>query len=100
MARLFCYGTLNLHSFQTMVWGEQMHGKVQELQNHKLGIFDSGYFYVDKEFGESVAGKVYKLTDEQLEATDKYEGPSYERSHDIIDGHLTYFYKRKRENES
>ena len=96
MSKLFAYGTLNLHGIQALVWGERKNGVVKELQDYRLDIFPEGIYYIDKEFGETVAGKVYELTDEQLKNTDKYEGSAYTREQVTIDGVLTNVYVRNK----
>ena len=94
--RVFAYGTLNLSDVQTWLWGEEKQGKVRQLDDYKLHSYPSGIYYIDKEFGETVAGKVYELTDEQLKKTDKYEGSAYTREKVTIDGALTNVYVRKK----
>ena len=56
--------------------------------------YSEGIYYIDKEFGETVAGKVYELTDEQLKATDSYEGKAYTREKVTIDGEIVNVYVR------
>lgn len=95
---LFSYGTLNLHEVQSYLWGEEKQGKVKQLNDYRLNVYQSGIYYIDKEFGETVAGKVYELTDEQLERTDQYEGSSYKREKVTIDGDIVNVYVRRKDN--
>lgn len=78
--RLFCYGTLNIHSIQRAIWGEAKDGKTGRILDYELKMFPgSTIFYVERKLGECVAGKVYELTDDQLKSTDMYEGKGYKR---------------------
>lgn len=77
--KLFAYGTLNVHSIQRAVWGEAKEGKCGHIYDHELKIYSNNIFYLERKPGESVAGKVYELTEEELKATDKYETDAYER---------------------
>lgn len=77
---LFCYGTLNIHEVQRVVWGEAMEGVTGILPDYELKLWaGSSIMYVDKKIGEQVVGKAYELTKEQLEATDKFETDMYKR---------------------
>lgn len=95
---LFSYGTLNLHDIQSYLWGEEKQGRVKQLDDYRLNVYNSGIYYIDKEFGETVAGKVYELTDEQLERTDQYEGSAYTREKVTIDGDIVNVYVRRKSN--
>ena len=86
MTKIFCYGTLNLHEIQMYLWGETKQGAVAQLSNYELKGFSNNIFYVEKNFGETVAGKVYDLNDEQLKATDRYETSAYKREKVQIGG--------------
>ena len=92
--RVFAYGTLNLHEVQSWLWGEEKQGRVKQLDDYRLNAYESGIYYITKEFGETVAGKVYELTDEQLERTDAYEGKAYSRERVTIDGDIVNVYVR------
>ena len=94
--RVFAYGTLNLSDVQTWLWGEEKQGRVKQLDDFKLHSHPSGIYYIDKEFGETVAGKVYELTDKQLKATDSYEGKVYTREQVTIDGEIVNVYVRSK----
>ena len=94
--RVFAYGTLNLSDVQAWLWGEEKQGRVKQLDDYKLHSYPSGIYYIDKEFGETVAGKVYELTDEQLIATDRYEGSAYSRERVTIDGEIVNVYVRNK----
>lgn len=94
--RVFAYGTLNLHEVQSWLWGEEKQGRVKQLDDYKLSCYDSGIYYITKEFGETVAGKVYELTDEQLKRTDQYEGAAYTREKVTIDGEIVNVYVRSK----
>ena len=94
ISRVFAYGTLNLSDVQTLLWGEEKQGRVKQLDDFKLHSYPSGIYYIDKEFGETVAGKVYELTDKQLKATDSYEGNAYTRERVTIDGEIVNVYVR------
>lgn len=77
--KLFCYGTLNVHHIQRELWGEAKEGSIVTLDGYELKLYPQGYFYIVKKPGERVVGKVYELTPEQIERTDRYEGSGYER---------------------
>jgi hypothetical protein len=47
-------------------------------------MYSNFIFYIERKLGERVSGKVYELTPEQLEATDRYETDAYQRVH-IVD---------------
>jgi len=94
---VFCYGTLNLHPVQQHLWGEAMSGVVTTLPDYELHSYDSNIFYVVKKFGETVAGKVYALTDEQLQATDRYEGAWYKREQIKVGDKIVYVYVQNKE---
>jgi gamma-glutamylcyclotransferase (GGCT)/AIG2-like uncharacterized protein YtfP len=75
MPKLFCYGTLNVHEIQRSLWGEAKEGEYGRLLDYELKLWpDSFIYYIERKVGE-----MYDLTDEQLKATDKYEGSAYER---------------------
>ena len=92
--RVFAYDTLNLHPVQSWLWGEEKQGRVKQLDDYRLNTYDSGIYYIEKEFGETVAGKVYELTDEQLKRTDAYGGAAYTREQVTVDGELVNVYVR------
>lgn len=92
MPKIFSYGTLNLHHIQYGLWGETKSGKVSKLDNYELKVFQNGIYYVEKNFGETVAGKVYELTKEQLEATDHYETEAYVKHEVEINGEKVLVY--------
>lgn len=100
MNKLFCYGTLNLHDVQDWLWDEQKQGLVSKLDDYVLKQYDNGIYYIDKEFGETVAGKIYEITDKQLKKTDAYETSAYTRESVTIDGLVVNVYVRSKENES
>lgn len=80
MPDLFAYGTLNVHEVQRAIWGEAKEGVFGRLVDYELKLWpNSAIFYVEKKMGEYVPGKMYTLTQEQLEATDKFEGNKYLR---------------------
>ncbi len=94
---LFCYGTLNLHSVQEYLWGESKSGTVAALPDYELRSYENNIFYLVKKFGESVAGKVYELTDEQLAATDGYEGKYYKKEQVKLSDKVVYVYVQNKE---
>lgn len=80
MPKLFCYGTLNVHEIQRILWGEVKDGIHVRLLDYELKIWpQSSIFYIEPRIGESVVGKMYNLSKKQLKTTDRYEGPSYKR---------------------
>lgn len=95
MSKIFAYGTLNLAQTQWGLWGETKQGKVAKLNDYRLRMYPSCIFYIEKEFGETVAGKIYDLNSEQLNATDEYEGDAYERKLVKIDKENVYVYVKK-----
>jgi len=92
MPKIFSYGTLNLHEVQDWLWNEEKQGRVKQLNDYRLNTYPSGIYYITKEFGETVAGKVYEISDDQLKRTDAYEGNAYEREVVTIDGELVNVY--------
>lgn len=78
--KLFCYGTLNVHGIQEMLWNEQKQGRPAVLPGYELRLWkNSAIFYVVPKPGERVVGKIYELTKKQIEVTDTYETEAYER---------------------
>lgn len=96
MPKIFAYGTLNLHDTQRWLWGEAKQGTVAQLDDYELNCYASGIYYLDKKFGETVAGKIYDLTPEQLEATDGYEGKAYVKDYANINGKVVMVYVRNK----
>lgn len=94
--KLFAYGTLNLRDVQRWLWGETKQGRVAKLDDYQLNAYDNGIYYIDKKFGETVAGKIYELTEEQLESTDRYEGKSYVKDMVNINGETVNVYIRNK----
>ena len=97
--RVFAYGTLNLHEVQTWLWGEEKQGRVKQLDDYRLNTYENGIYYITKEFGETVAGKVYEISDEQLKRTDAYEGKAYTRERVTIDGEIVNVYVRSNKKD-
>lgn len=95
--KLFAYGTLNIHSVQRWLWGEQKEGKVAGLIDYELDRYSNNILFINRKVGESVAGKVYELTDEQLDATDSYEGEMYTRQQVTIAEQQVYVYVQNKE---
>lgn len=95
---IFCYGTLNIGEVQDALWGERKTGEVAELKDYQLRMYTNNIFFLRKKFGETVAGKVYSLTPEQLEATNKYEGRAYKLAYENIDGKLVGVYVYNNDN--
>lgn len=95
--KIFSYGTLNLHDVQRYLWGEAKNGVVRALHDFELDSYDNNIFFIKKKFGESVAGKVYDLNEEQLARTDTYEGSAYTREKVTIDGELVNVYVQVKE---
>lgn len=80
MTRLFAYGLLNVHEIQRELWGEAKEGACGRIYDYELKLWPkTQIFYAEPKPGESIAGKVYELTDEQLERTDKFESDAYKR---------------------
>ena len=95
--KVFAYGTLNLHDVQMAIWGESMSGHPAFLLDYELRSYGSNIFYIVKKFGETVSGKIYELTKEQLDATDAYEGGAYERVQVKIGDSLVQTYIQNKE---
>ena len=98
--RIFAYGTLNLHDIQQWLWNEQKSGSVARLDDFELNVYPSGIYYIEKRFGETVAGKIYELTPEQMKRTDAYEGKAYTREIVNIEGQLVNVYVRTRNEQT
>ena len=96
---LFSYGTLNLEEVQRYLWGEAKRGRVKQLNDYRLNSYNNNIMFITKEFGETVAGKVYQLTPEQMERTDRYEGDAYERKLVRIDDESVYIYVQTKESK-
>lgn len=77
---LFAYGTLNIHDVQRSLWGEAKSGKPFVLDDYELKMYENNIFYIERKLGERVSGKLYELTDEQMEVTDWYEGKAYDKT--------------------
>lgn len=71
---------MNVHDIQRGLWGEAKSGAPKVLNHYELMLWpNSAIFYIRRNVGERVSGKIYELTDEQLEATDHYETDAYKR---------------------
>ncbi len=78
-ASLFVYDTLNTHHVQRTVWGEVKTGASFVLNDYELKVYANNVFYIEKRLGETVSGKKYQLTEQQLKDTDWFESEAYER---------------------
>lgn len=91
---LFSYGTLQLKEVQLANYGRELDGSPDALAGyrmivlpdrdpHAVRISGTKTHFVVRRTGnpeDRVAGMVYWLTDEELAATDRYEGSDYGRA--------------------
>lgn len=80
------------------MWGEVKEGVVKSLVDFELNLWPKSLVpYAEFAMGESVAGKVYEVTHEQLMATDNYQTDKFVRAsrmqpnNNVLD---FYFYMR------
>jgi hypothetical protein len=90
---LFSYGTLQLREVQLANYGRELEGSPDALPGYRLAVVPdrdpdavrvSGtkMHYIVQPTGDAadrVPGRVYLLTEEELAATDRYEGSDYGR---------------------
>ncbi len=96
---LFSYGTLQLREVQLANYGRELEGSPDALTGyrmivltdrdpHAVRISGTKTHMVVRETGnpaDRVPGVVYLLTDEELAATDRYEGSDYGRSELVLE---------------
>lgn len=92
--RLFVFDNLNIHSYQREYWKEVKMGIPFVLLDYELKAYENGVQYIEKKMGESVSGKVYELTEEQLKETDWYETENNERVPVTQDGKGIEIYRK------
>lgn len=94
MRTVFVYNLLNVHEVQKEVWKEIKEGAPYVLEDFELKIDENHLLYLTKRMGSRVSGKLYKLTEEQLQSTDWYMGENEERSYIMQDTVSFQSYKR------
>lgn len=78
VAQLFSYGTLQHDFIQQHLWGVSKRGVPDILPDHIMLAWNSIVF-AQPEPDHEIAGVVFRVSKEQLKATDEYEGSFYER---------------------
>ena len=91
---LFSYGTLQLREVQIANYGRPLEGKADALVGYRMAVLADRDPHAVRVSGtkthmvvqqtgdpaDRVAGVVFLLTAEELEATDRYEGSDYRRT--------------------
>lgn len=78
--RVFCYGKLNVKDVQRAVWQEPKEGVHGRLIDYEMKLWpETDIPYVEYRIGETVVGKTYDLSEEQLARTDAFHTDSYKR---------------------
>jgi gamma-glutamylcyclotransferase (GGCT)/AIG2-like uncharacterized protein YtfP len=85
---LFAYGTLNDPEIQLKLYQKKLKGKPDQLSEYYLSTVTQNEnnilntyaiaIYSGKQ-SDIIPGMVYEITQQELEATDIYEGPEYKR---------------------
>lgn len=91
--RVFAHEPL-LHTkeVQRSLWGEPMEGEGGVSADYELKLLADGRTYLEKRMGETAPGKMYTLTDEQLDAVDEYMTDQYKRVEAFDKGGKYYLY--------
>lgn len=76
---LFNFGSLNVHVVQEIVLGETVQGLPFTLEDFELRMFTNNIFFIERKLGESVVGRIYQLTEDQLKSLDEYMTDKYKR---------------------
>ncbi len=90
---LFSYGTLQQERVQLLTYGRRLEGTADALRGFRLerlpdrdpeavrisGLESHLVVRPTRDQNDRVAGMVYFLSEEELEATDRYEGSDYRR---------------------
>lgn len=89
MPLLFTYGTLQNNNIQRQLFGKEIHGTKDFLRCYKLETIKipknhplAETYFIARYTGnqnDKIDGTVYKLDNNELVITDKYEGSSYQR---------------------
>jgi gamma-glutamylcyclotransferase (GGCT)/AIG2-like uncharacterized protein YtfP len=82
MENLFAYGTLMLSNIQQELFGRELEGESDILNNYiknEITIDNEVYSCVDESAGNNTHGVLYQVTPEELGQADKYEGIEYKR---------------------
>lgn len=79
MPKLFEYGLLNVRDVQYEVWKEGKEGASGRLTDFMLNRMKGNVFHVTPKPGETVAGKLYEVTEEQAKATDEFYTDTFKR---------------------
>jgi len=95
MTKVFVHGLLNTHILQDEIWGERMQGKPYTLEDFELLSFEDNNTFIERKFGEQVAGKVYMLNEDQLKNTDWYFNLAFERKQVVQQQQSVSIYLRK-----
>lgn len=111
MPLLFSYGTLQLEQVQIETYGRKLEGDKDVLQCYRIEQLEITDPFVLKTSGErfhpiakksgdptdELEGMVFKITDEELAETDKYEVSDYERVEETFkSGVQAWIYTAKR----
>lgn len=82
MENLFAYGTLMLPDIQQELFGRELEGENDILNNYiknEITIDNEVYPCVDGSAGNTTQGVLYKIASKELVLVDKYEGIEYKR---------------------
>ncbi len=83
MEKLFAYGTLTLPATQVQLLGRRLgEGAPDTLRGYRLAKLQGihhVYSILQPQAGSTVVGRLFEVTQEELEQLDKYEGDAYQR---------------------
>lgn len=82
MQPLFVYGTLQMPAVQLRLYGRTISGQPDTLHGFRRAmiLLDGLYPIAVPDPHSSISGAVLLLTAAELQTTDAYEGPAYQRS--------------------
>ncbi len=79
VTELFVYGTLRDPEYQRELFGREVPTRPATLPGWLAVVAETGYFTIVRAPGETVAGDVITLDDQQLALADAWEDVDYER---------------------
>ena len=98
MTELFVYGTLRDAEYQRELFGCEVPMRPATLAGRLAVVAETGYFTIVPAPGETLAGDIITLDDEQLALADAWEDVDYERvpveAHDATGAISAFVYVR------
>ncbi len=98
MTELFVYGTLRDREYQRELFGHEVPMRPATLDGWLAVVAETGYFTILRAPGETVAGDIITLDEQQLTLADAWEDVDYKRvtveAHDATGAVLAFVYVR------